>query len=200
MGGSVSGASVTIPVIVFVKKHSKTSWCDAVPTTQTLHAGSKRFFAFLVGTCTASALALLSQTTVCDTCGSATEKFPVGQVLEAKVHHDSRRPPAELCAVDRPGAPAGVVRPAGAAVEPSRRDTYGRERPHWRVVGSDTVPDTWADTAPFDEPRQRQNSGGRSRPLRVGWRVTSRPVHDEQHEQTHGKTECGCLTHTRRFS
>ena len=72
MGGAVSGASVAIPVIVFVKKHSKNSWCDAVPTTQTLHAGSKRLFAFLVSTCTASALALLSQTTVYDTCGSVT--------------------------------------------------------------------------------------------------------------------------------
>ena len=33
-----------------------------------VNAESKRFFAFLVGTCTASALALLSQTTVYDTC------------------------------------------------------------------------------------------------------------------------------------
>ena len=56
------------------------------------------------------------------------------------------------------------------------------------VGWSDTVPDTLADTATFDEPRQRQKSGGRSRPLRVGWRVTSRPVHDEKREQTHGKT------------
>ena len=32
------------------------------------------------------------------------DKFPVGPVSEAKVHHDSRRPPAELCAVDRPDA------------------------------------------------------------------------------------------------
>ena len=66
----------------------------------------------------------------------------------AKVHHDSRRPPAAWRAVDRPCAPGVVVRPAGAAGEPSRRDTYGRERPHRRGKGSDTVPDTVADTHP----------------------------------------------------
>ena len=57
----------------------------------------------------------------------------------AKVHHDSRRPPAAWRAVDRPCAPGVVVRPAGAAGEPSRRDTYGRERPHRRGKGSDTA-------------------------------------------------------------
>ena len=66
----------------------------------------------------------------------------------AKVHHDSRRPPAAWRAVDRPCAPGVVVRPAGAAGEPSCRDTYGRERPHRRGKGSDTAPDTVADTPP----------------------------------------------------
>ena len=73
----------------------------------------------------------------------------------AKVHRDSRRPPAAWCAVDRPCAPGVVVRPAGAAGEPSRRDTYGRERPHRRGGGSDTVP----DTPPFAVPHQWQKKG-----------------------------------------
>ena len=98
MGGAVSGASVAIPVIVFVKKHSKTSWCDAVPTTQTLHAWSKRFFAFLVGTCTASALALLSQTTGYDTGGSAMSTTPTafrgGSVVEGVLAREHQRPGA----------------------------------------------------------------------------------------------------------
>ena len=79
-----------------------------------------------------SAARLVTHQARCGTVAVTAERFPVGQVSEAKVNHDSRRPPAELCAVDRPGAPAVVVRSAGAAGEPSRRDTYGRERPHRR--------------------------------------------------------------------
>ena len=99
---------------------------------------------------------------------------------------DSRRP-----SLSGPRARTGSL-PAGI-------NTDGSDPPGGGG-GSDTVPDTWADTAPFAEPRQRQKSGGRSRPLRFGWSVTSRPEHDENHIQTQGKHGYGCLTPTRRFS
>ena len=91
-----------------------------------------------------------------------------------------------------PASRTGTALPAGI-------NTDGSDPPGGGG-GSDTVPDTWADTAPFAEPRQRQKSGGRSRPLRFGWSVTSRPEHDENHIQTQGKHGYGCLTPTRRFS
>ena len=63
-------------------------------------------------------------------------------------------------------------RAPGRAVEPSRRDTFRRERPHQRRWGCGTPGGTPGATPPFAVPRQRQKrgGGGRSRLVPLRWR------------------------------
>ena len=127
------------------------------------------------------------------------EREPFGPVSGAKVHHDSRRPPAAWCAVDRPGAPGVVVRPASAAWEPSRRDTYGLERPHRRGGWSATVPDTVADTPPSP----CCTSGKKRGPLPSSQLWLARHVLARTRRKTRTATRENCMwwpdTHTALF-
>ena len=103
----------------------------------------------------------------------------------ASVHEEVRALELQLSAARR-GSSSGPR--AGRGAFPQGYIQTGATPPK-AGRGSDTVPDTVADTTPFAVPRQRHKRGGRSRLSPHRWSGSGRPVVGRKYEQRQRKME-----------